>query len=47
MWLVALDISAHRCTGLAGAFASKINDFNGPSAIAVICRGGRTYDGAR
>jgi hypothetical protein len=47
MWLVRLAISARRHIGLAGAFATKINDFNGPTAIAVICRGGRTYDGAR
>ncbi len=36
MWLVGLRISAHRHIGLAGVFASKINDFNGPIAITVI-----------
>jgi hypothetical protein len=47
MWLAGLAISAHRHNGLAGAFTSKINDFNNPSAVTVICRGARTCDGVR
>ena len=38
MRLVRLDILAHLPTMPAGGLAQKLNDFNGPSAIAVICR---------
>jgi hypothetical protein len=35
-WLVGLDFSAHRRSVPAGAFATKVNDFNDPSAIAAV-----------
>jgi hypothetical protein len=47
MWLVGLDFSAHRRIGPAGAFATKVKDFNHPSAVAATIRSAYSHDDAR
>jgi hypothetical protein len=47
MWLIGLGFSAIRATPLAGASRRTLNDFNIPSAIARVSRGGRHDDHSR
>jgi hypothetical protein len=47
MWLVGLDFSAHWRIASAGAFATKVCDFNNPRAVTAILRAACSHDDAR